>query len=1017
MTRIQSPSSCLLLLSMVLGTLLLDVRSGAGQSIAGSDGSLRAAVATQAMLHNWRANKTRENRLRVTEMALAVDLHKRSVPSDEIVRRVRNFRDSIDAAGPTGFVETTLTALGLGVGAGGMQALGTALGWSNPLTIGARTGMAAFGAYTFNSWYEGEDDATFQQLDFSLESKIREYVDLYHADPAFREAADDAVTPRWHFSPNDDVDVILLASPDFALHVDVQSLRDAVGDQARAVDRLRDMAEDRLNAIQRDIGDTATGLTSRLREVGDDVEGFITETRGRWAAERIRQRTALDVANAHASLGLAANLIGLHDPRLGRQVSAVSGAAFGVHAGVRAFETAVELGANMTLATTALTGNFVGAALSLVGAFSDTPSPEQMLMEQMQQLSRQVDQLRTEMHDRFDRVDARLLTILDTVTDGFRDVQNRLDELEGNLGIANARLLALAQGQRDIQELIVTQTEILRSRLERLILTVNGCSATPFPVSPDETDLDRQRCIAAFGELVASLHLSQAEIGHPDQLVDRHFKQFAQVLNSGGDRISVNDVVGPDAWVYVVVLLEEYLRKRPVYAERFADEIAERVGDTLVRRRSDLRRYMAAIREDMRRFHGGSGQSVIGSVLQEARNDVASLRAAVSSIADEWYADETLSGVRVVRDADGRVVRDADGRVMPEVRFEDEVPEWRPLSEFYGEYSPVLWALDCIQGSCDYNSNHDTWFTGGQAPEWLRLHSRQNQERLDCGPTMSWTERLRGRTGLLSNIALEFLFLDETAPARLGMGYISYCIRRSRNFATVGNRYGSRAFDLSQLEMVYEFDFGEYCPVGSKVVRWPVLSTNRFAASAGRFADLGNLVYSLMMGWITYARERVDDAAKERRLSGECWNSYLEQFEEKRGDLSEYVRRGLGERPEIARSSQRTVALAQAIQSWIAVAFDRARVRVGVVDDTVAGRVGLPDVAAMLQDDELYPWKIADQAEHSIDQLEAVLRSRVMRDAVEYGFGHRLLTDSEFAVLGDLAGGRAEGPAEIGDAR
>ena len=188
MTRIQSPSSRLLLLLMVLGTLLLAVRSGDAQSIAEPGDSLRAAVATEAMLHNWRANKTRENRLRVTEMALAVDLHKRSVPPDENLSRVQDFRASIDpSSSQSGFVSATLTALGLGAGTGGMQRLGDALGWSNALTVGTRTAvgaLGAYGAYALNSWYQGGgDDAAFQQLDVPLESKIREYVDLYHADP------------------------------------------------------------------------------------------------------------------------------------------------------------------------------------------------------------------------------------------------------------------------------------------------------------------------------------------------------------------------------------------------------------------------------------------------------------------------------------------------------------------------------------------------------------------------------------------------------------------------------------------------------------------------------------------------------------------------------------------------------------------------------------------------------------------------------------------------------------------
>ena len=943
------------------------------------------------MLHDWRANKTRENRLRVTEIALAVDLHKQSVPSDTIVNRVQGFRDSLNASGSSGssgFAEAAMTAIGAAGGAGGMQYLATAVfKWPLPVQIGTRTGAALLGAYTFNSWYDGNDDATFHQLDMPLENVLREYVDLYRADPAFRETADRVITPRWHFSPNDDVDTILAGSPDFALHANVRSLLDS----AERQELLRDVAVGQLNAIQEDIGDTV----DRLAVLDDDVVSFIDATRARWVDARIRRRSALDVANAHATVGLAASLIGLRNADLGRQVTAVGGAVFGVHAGLKTFETAADLGANMTLATTALAGNFVGAALSLVGAFSDIPSPEMVLMEQMQQLSRQVDRLRTEMHERFDWVDAQLVTILDTVTYGFRDVQNRIDALESDIGIANARLLALAQGQRDIQDLIVTQADILRERLGDLIVAIMGCAYSPFPVTADETDRDRQNCITAFGSLVDRLHESQQDVGGSDQLVDMHFRQFAQLLGSaGGSGIGVNEVVGPDAWLYVAVLLEDYLSKRPDFAEEFRVEIAQVVGGELARRRSDLRRYMSAVREDVKRFQSTSGQSAIGLALQEAREHVANVRAAVSSIADEYYADEGLSGVRAVVGA--------DGSVTPAVRFEDEVPAWRPLSEFYAESLPPRGRRDYPETVRLNQTDHPEywwWYTGGEVPAWIKADPDAAGEGVTCntGPMIYAT--VEGRPGgneeRLRNIALEFLTTDDVAPARLGMGDVGFCY--TFHEVDSGRNNQTLLYQNYQVELKYDFSsYGGGCSGERLTVRLPV-----YHRAHNYQSFYSSAMSAVVRGWMTFTRG-IEDVLTGRHLSDGCWNSYRERLEEKKGELSEHIRRGLKERTESASGSRRTVALGQAIRSWISIAFDLVSKEAKTVDDIVSGSVTLPDVDQMLQD--VYPWEVPEQAERSIDRLEEVLRSREMRDVAEYGFGHRLLTDVQFAVLGDLEG-------------
>ena len=63
-----------------------------------------------------------------------------------------------------------------------------------------------------------------------------------------------------------------------------------------------------------------------------------------------------------------------------------------------------------SLSTVVMTGsNVLGAVMSVVALFGEgEPTPDQMILEEIVKLRQQVDQLRTEMHDRFDQIDIQL---------------------------------------------------------------------------------------------------------------------------------------------------------------------------------------------------------------------------------------------------------------------------------------------------------------------------------------------------------------------------------------------------------------------------------------------------------------------------------------------------------------------------------------------------------------------------------------------------------------------------------
>ena len=114
---------------------------------------------------------------------------------------------------------------------------------------------------------------------------------------------------------------------------------------------------------------------------------------------------------------------------------------------------------------------------------------------------------------------------------------------------------------------------------------------------------------------------------------------------------------------------------------------------------------------------------------------------------------------------------------------------------------------------------------------------------------------------------------------------------------------------------------------------------------------------------------------------------------------------GLLGRSEVRRVGERLLELNDAVRSWIALGFDVVGERAEAVQAVAGGSLGLPDLLTSLDVDgeggSSYAWKVVDEGILKVEELGRHLRSTEMRDVVEFGFGHRLLTDLRFAGLGD----------------
>ncbi|MCB0105877.1 MAG: hypothetical protein KDE53_08205, partial [Caldilineaceae bacterium] len=109
--------------------------------------------------------------------------------------------------------------------------------------------------------------------------------------------------------------------------------------------------------------------------------------------------------------------------------------------------------------TVVMTGNILGAVVSIVSLFGNSgPTPDQMILEEIGKLRKQVDQLRTEMHARFDRIDQELNIIYTTM-------QERFDKIDIQLGVINANVLEV---QRTLLDLDLKLNRMERNNFELL---------------------------------------------------------------------------------------------------------------------------------------------------------------------------------------------------------------------------------------------------------------------------------------------------------------------------------------------------------------------------------------------------------------------------------------------------------------------------------------------------------------------------------------------------------------------
>jgi len=212
------------------------------------------------------------------------------------------------------------------------------------------------------------------------------------------------------------------------------------------------------------------------KAVLDEVKKLQLENHAAKEIERLRQleqaryqSVMSSIEEAEVGIAILTNLLNFKNPELAQKLNAISSIVLNLAKMQTAFN---HNQTNMTAA--ALTGNYVLAGIQLFSMFSNKPGPsaEQILMDAIAEIGKQIQDLGLQMHQRFNFIDFRLSQIhsdllreFNKVHQGLAMVYQQSVAIRQQLESLNSQLVASEQRVReDLRTILAEETEQCRTR-------------------------------------------------------------------------------------------------------------------------------------------------------------------------------------------------------------------------------------------------------------------------------------------------------------------------------------------------------------------------------------------------------------------------------------------------------------------------------------------------------------------------------------------------------------------------
>ncbi|MEV0460984.1 hypothetical protein [Catellatospora methionotrophica] len=301
------------------------------------------------------------------------------------------------------------------------------------------------------------DEVTTAHQNFLWMSKYNEVQELAWGDLVRTADGDADLAAAWDGVIGAQVSISsratveqLLADPLLSTFVDVHTIMEKVDNQQAFLQEARAQVNDAL---------------ARLAEQSEDIRELLVQanlqfpvgpgpkpTPQRYTQElayAADRQVAIDAAGS--AVYILSTLIGFTDAKGGRDVATIGSAAVSIATSINNYlPTVAGLGmaALGSLSTVVLTGNILGAVMQLLPLFTDSgPTENQLILQEIGRLREQVDGLRMEMHDRFDRVEAMLsfryddiMSVLVKMTDEIETMKYQIEVVKAQLTVIDTKV-------------------------------------------------------------------------------------------------------------------------------------------------------------------------------------------------------------------------------------------------------------------------------------------------------------------------------------------------------------------------------------------------------------------------------------------------------------------------------------------------------------------------------------------------------------------------------------------------
>lgn len=304
-------------------------------------------------------------------------------------------------------------------------------------------------------------------------------------------------------------------------------------------------------------------------------------------------------------------------------------------------------------------GGFLSAvteAIGLAGVLTSGPSVDEQTFDQVVALRMQVEVMRQEMHERFDRIDQQLNIMYNTIVSGFNAIGDQIGDLQGDvdaiirdMAVVRSQLRRLEAALYGVaQDILLTdltnQTNVVLDYRDENGIDLPYSGGSPDFITASESFFTYATLTSQSEAFVGSRSNSTVNLGNAYQYVgDGPVSGFLNDLavlpvSLGVPSLSNVDLAGIEPWSQAASAYAQLARESPWYfAYRYGRQVADYNADPQNESMPELDRIVVSgdqlysFVERIREVDGDGSSALFAALVQNYKDAAASFQAQVDA--------------------------------------------------------------------------------------------------------------------------------------------------------------------------------------------------------------------------------------------------------------------------------------------------------------------------------------------------------------------------------------------------